>query len=56
MGTDYGAFLLEAARVLKAGGWLWVAEVRGGVLLYLPFLLLLLHARSVLLSCARLTG
>jgi ubiquinone/menaquinone biosynthesis C-methylase UbiE len=27
MGTDYGAFLLEAARVLKPGGWLWVAEV-----------------------------
>jgi len=27
MGTDYGAFLIEASRVLKAGGWLWVAEV-----------------------------
>eukprot|EP00879_Flechtneria_rotunda_P027028 GHRR01028887.1.p1 GENE.GHRR01028887.1~~GHRR01028887.1.p1 ORF type:complete len:109 (+),score=21.67 GHRR01028887.1:146-472(+) len=27
MGTDYGAFLLEAARVLKQNGWLWVAEV-----------------------------
>lgn len=27
MGTDYGAFLAEASRVLKAGGWLWVAEV-----------------------------
>jgi hypothetical protein len=28
MGTDYGAFLVEASRVLKPGGWLWVAEVR----------------------------
>lgn len=28
MGTDYGAFLAEAHRVLKAKGWLWVAEVR----------------------------
>jgi ribosomal RNA-processing protein 8 len=28
MGTDYGSFLSEAHRVLKAGGWLWIAEVR----------------------------
>eukprot|EP00878_Enallax_costatus_P031241 GHUV01034144.1.p1 GENE.GHUV01034144.1~~GHUV01034144.1.p1 ORF type:complete len:116 (-),score=24.41 GHUV01034144.1:439-786(-) len=28
MGTDYGEFLLDAARVLKKGGWLWIAEVR----------------------------
>lgn len=28
MGTDYGSFLEEAARVLRAGGWLWIAEVR----------------------------
>lgn len=28
MGTDYGAFLTEAARVLKQAGWLWIAEVR----------------------------
>ena len=28
MGTDYPDFLQEAARVLRAGGWLWVAEVR----------------------------
>ncbi|KAF6260220.1 methyltransferase-domain-containing protein [Scenedesmus sp. NREL 46B-D3] len=28
MGLDYGAFLVEAARVLKQGGWLWIAEVR----------------------------
>lgn len=27
MGTDYGEFLLDAARVLKKGGWLWIAEV-----------------------------
>lgn len=27
MGTDYGQFLLDAARVLKQGGWLWIAEV-----------------------------
>jgi ubiquinone/menaquinone biosynthesis C-methylase UbiE len=27
MGTDYGAFLQEAARVLKDGGRLWIAEV-----------------------------
>lgn len=27
MGTDYGSFLVEASRVLKPGGWLWVAEV-----------------------------
>jgi ribosomal RNA-processing protein 8 len=28
MGTDYGSFLVEAHRVLKPGGWLWIAEVR----------------------------
>lgn len=28
MGTDYGAFLREAARVLRPRGWLWIAEVR----------------------------
>ena len=28
MGTDYGSFLVEARRVLKPGGWLWIAEVR----------------------------
>jgi ribosomal RNA-processing protein 8 len=28
MGTDYGAFLLEAERVTRPGGWLWIAEVR----------------------------
>ena len=28
MGTDYGSFLVEARRVLKAKGWLWIAEVR----------------------------
>jgi len=28
MGTDYGAFLEEAHRVLKVGGVLWIAEVR----------------------------
>lgn len=28
MGTDYGSFLVEAHRVLKKGGWLWIAEVR----------------------------
>ncbi len=28
MGTDYGAFLEEAARVTRRGGWLWIAEVR----------------------------
>jgi ribosomal RNA-processing protein 8 len=27
MGLDYGAFLVEAARVLKQNGWLWIAEV-----------------------------
>lgn len=27
MGTDYGAFLAEAARITRPGGWLWVAEV-----------------------------
>lgn len=28
MGTDYGAFLREAHRVLKPKGRLWIAEVR----------------------------
>jgi len=28
MGTDYSSFLLEAHRVLRAGGGLWIAEVR----------------------------
>ena len=28
MGTDYPSFLAEAARVLRPGGWLWIAEVR----------------------------
>ncbi|KAK9820076.1 hypothetical protein WJX72_005839 [[Myrmecia] bisecta] len=28
MGTDYPAFLVEAHRVLRPGGWLWIAEVR----------------------------
>ena len=28
MGTDYGSFIEEAARVLKPKGWLWIAEVR----------------------------
>ncbi|PRW58393.1 Ribosomal RNA-processing 8 [Chlorella sorokiniana] len=28
MGTDYGLFLQEAARILKPGGWLWIAEVQ----------------------------
>lgn len=41
MGTDYGQFLLEATRVLKYRGWLWIAEVRYGpvqrVLLRLPW-------------------
>lgn len=36
MGTDYGEFLLDAARVLKEGGWLWIAEV-GRSLLVHPF-------------------
>lgn len=28
MGTDYGSFLEEAQRVLRPGGWLWIAEVQ----------------------------
>lgn len=28
MGIDYGSFLQEAARILKPGGWLWIAEVQ----------------------------
>lgn len=28
MGTDYSKFLLEGHRVLKSGGFLWIAEVR----------------------------
>lgn len=28
MGTDYGAFLKEAHRVLRSDGVLWIAEVR----------------------------
>lgn len=28
MGTDYGSFLEEAARVLRPDGWLWIAEVQ----------------------------
>ena len=28
MGTNYGAFLQEAYRVLRPGAWLWIAEVR----------------------------
>ncbi|KAL4443931.1 hypothetical protein ABPG75_011668 [Micractinium tetrahymenae] len=28
MGTDYGLFLEEAARVLRPAGWLWIAEVQ----------------------------
>jgi ribosomal RNA-processing protein 8 len=28
MGTDYGSFLAEAARVLRPAGWLWIAEVQ----------------------------
>ena len=28
MGTDYGSFLAEAARVLRPTGWLWIAEVQ----------------------------
>ena len=27
MGTDYASFLLEAARVLKPHGIIWIAEV-----------------------------
>lgn len=28
MGKDYGSFLIEASRLLKSGGWLWIAEVQ----------------------------
>ncbi|KAJ9508817.1 hypothetical protein QJQ45_028124, partial [Haematococcus lacustris] len=28
MGTDYAQFLMEASRVLRHKGWLWIAEVR----------------------------
>ena len=28
MGLDYPSFLIEATRVLKQGGYLWIAEVR----------------------------
>lgn len=28
MGTDYGTFIEEATRVLKANGWIWIAEVQ----------------------------
>jgi len=28
MGTDYGEFLEEAARVLTQTGWIWIAEVQ----------------------------
>lgn len=28
MGTDYGEFLEEAARVLNQTGWIWIAEVQ----------------------------
>lgn len=28
MGTDYGSFLLEASRLLRENGWLWIAEVQ----------------------------
>jgi ribosomal RNA-processing protein 8 len=28
MGTDYGEFLEEAARVLNQSGWIWIAEVQ----------------------------
>ena len=28
MGTDYGEFLQEAARVLRETGWIWIAEVQ----------------------------
>jgi ribosomal RNA-processing protein 8 len=27
MGTDYGSFVKEAARILRSGGCLWIAEV-----------------------------
>lgn len=30
MGTDYGGFLVEAARVLRPKGHLWIAEVKAG--------------------------
>lgn len=28
MGTDYGSFVKEAARVVRPAGWIWVAEVQ----------------------------
>lgn len=28
MGKDYGSFVIEASRLLKPGGWLWIAEVQ----------------------------
>ena len=28
MGTNYGAFIAEALRVVKHNGWIWIAEVR----------------------------
>jgi ribosomal RNA-processing protein 8 len=28
MGKDYGSFVMEASRLLKPGGWLWIAEVQ----------------------------
>ena len=28
MGTDYGAYLKEAYRILRFGGLVWIAEVR----------------------------
>ena len=28
MGKDYGSFVIEASRLLKTGGWLWIAEVQ----------------------------
>lgn len=28
MGTDYGSFLEEAARIVSPNGWIWIAEVQ----------------------------